>query len=74
MLLNTRKQDLCLPAHTETGSKDLFYDSQTSGGLLFAVNKTYQYEMMKELSVLPTKCAVIGEVVSKKDKAIIIRP
>lgn len=59
---------------TDETIKDLLYDPQTSGGLLFAVNKTYQDEMMKELSVLPTKCAVIGEVVSKKDKAIIIRP
>lgn len=53
---------------------DLAYDPQTSGGLLFSVREKYADEIMKELKeTLETECAIIGRVMEKQDKNIILK-
>ena len=46
---------------------DVFFDPQTSGGLLFAVASEYAEKILKELEEngLNTKAAVIGKVLEK---------
>ena len=52
--------------------KDMLYDPQTSGGLLFSVPKEYLSEFLQRLKEkdLDTKVSVIGNVVEKQDKFI----
>ena len=52
--------------------KDLFFDPQTSGGLLISVNENDADKIMDELKNkgLDTKFAIIGRVVEKRDKYI----
>lgn len=54
---------------------DLLFDPQTSGGLLYAVEAKYGEEIIKALkgSSLATEVAIIGKVVSKKEKLIYVR-
>ena len=52
--------------------KDLLYDPQTSGGLLFSVPEEYLNEFLCRLDEkkLETKVSVIGRVLEKQDKYI----
>ena len=52
--------------------KDMLYDPQTSGGLLFSVPKEHLPEFLQRLKEkdLDTKVSVIGNVVEKQDKFI----
>lgn len=50
--------------------KQLGYDPQTSGGLLCSIDKNDADEAIKELKKLNMKCAIIGEIVEKSEKAI----
>lgn len=53
---------------------DLAFDPQTSGGLLFSVNEKYAYEILEKLKEnLDTEFAVIGKVMEKQDKYIVIK-
>nr|WP_288555816.1 selenide, water dikinase SelD [uncultured Mediterraneibacter sp.] len=54
---------------------DVFFDPQTSGGLLFAVSPEYAEKILKELEEngLNTKAAVIGKVLEKGAYRIQIR-
>lgn len=51
---------------------DLFFDPQTSGGLLFSVNENDAQSILKDMQVkgLDTKFAIIGKVIEKKEKFI----
>ena len=51
---------------------DLFFDPQTSGGLLISVNESDASKILKDLEDknLDTKFAIIGRVVEKKEKFI----
>ncbi len=51
---------------------DLFFDPQTSGGLLISVNENYAENIINDLNAayLDTKFAIIGKVVEKKEKFI----
>ena len=53
---------------------DLLFDPQTSGGLLYAVEAKFGDEIIKALkaSGLATEVAIIGQVVSKKEKLIYV--
>ena len=51
---------------------DLFFDPQTSGGLLFSVNENDAQSILKDMQSkgLDTKFAIIGKVIEKKEKFI----
>ena len=50
--------------------KQLGYDPQTSGGLLCSIDKNDAERAIMDLSNLDMKCAIIGEIIDKNDKAI----
>ena len=52
--------------------RDLLYDPQTSGGLMISVPKELADELMLALEKSPTKYAIIGEVMEKKETYIIV--
>ncbi len=53
---------------------DLAFDPQTSGGLLFSVNEKYAVEILERLKEsLDTEFALVGRVIEKQDKYIIIK-
>lgn len=51
---------------------DILYDPQTSGGLLISVPEDKVCELLKELKYTPTDFGVIGQVVEREDKYLII--
>lgn len=53
--------------------KQLGYDPQTSGGLLCSMDKNDAEKAIEELNSLNMKCAIIGEIIAKKDKAIYLK-
>ena len=53
--------------------EEILYDPQTSGGLLFSIPAKYVNDIMKELSVLEIKSAVVGTVEKQGEKNIIVR-
>lgn len=53
--------------------EEILFDPQTSGGLLFSVPSKYVNDLMKELSALPIKSAVVGTVEDLGEKNIIVR-
>lgn len=54
---------------------DLLYDPQTSGGLLFSVPEECCAELLRDLEEkhLDTKVSVIGRVLEKQEKLILLR-
>lgn len=53
---------------------DLAFDPQTSGGLLFSVNEKYKDEILLKLKEsLETEFALIGKVIEKQEKYIVIK-
>lgn len=60
---------------TEEYYMDLLYDPQTSGGLLLSLPEEYALDFLHELEVqhLETKVAVIGRVLEKQEKLILLR-
>ena len=57
----------------ELWREDLVFDPQTSGGLLAAVPAEEAEKLLAELKGLDLLCAVIGEVIDRKDYALLIR-
>lgn len=53
--------------------EEILFDPQTSGGLLFSIPSQYINELMKELSALEIKSAVVGTVEKQGEKNIIVR-
>lgn len=53
--------------------EEILFDPQTSGGLLFSIPSKYVNNLMKELSALPIKSAVVGTVEEQGEKNIIVR-
>ena len=53
--------------------EEILFDPQTSGGLLFSVPAKYVNDIMKELSNLEIKSAVVGTVEELQEKNIIVR-
>lgn len=52
--------------------EDIIFDPQTSGGLLVSCTISESEELLQELSKLELKSEIIGEVISYKDKFIIV--
>ncbi len=59
--------------NVEPWLEDILFDPQTSGGLLVSCSFDESEELMRELSKLKLQSSIIGEVVSKKDKYIIVK-
>ena len=53
--------------------EEIMYDPQTSGGLLISVPEQYADEMLKELNKLEIKSSVVGKVIEKQEKSIIVK-
>lgn len=51
---------------------DCMYDPQTSGGLLISVDKEKAELLLEELKGLNTEYALVGEVLEKQEKYIIL--
>lgn len=49
------------------------FDPQTSGGLLVSVNSTDAEKALSDLKKLDLESAIIGEIIEKKEKTIIIK-
>lgn len=56
----------------DTWLEDILFDPQTSGGLLVSISKEESKSLINELSTLELPCAIIGEVIEKEDKYIIV--
>ncbi len=52
--------------------KDLFFDPQTSGGLLISVDAEKADKLLKLLENSPTEYGIIGEVIEKQNEYIIV--
>lgn len=52
--------------------QEILFDPQTSGGLLFGINKNEAQVCLNELKVLNRSCSIVGEVTVKKDRAIYV--
>lgn len=52
--------------------QEILFDPQTSGGLLFGINAKEANDCLKELQSLNLPCAMLGEVVARKEKSIYI--
>ena len=53
--------------------QEIMFDPQTSGGLLFSVNRDSVTTLMKEFRAKNIEAFIIGSVEDKKDKYIIVR-
>lgn len=52
--------------------EEIMYDPQTSGGLLISVKEDEAQDILDELNKLEIKSAIVGRVIEKKEKSIII--
>ena len=53
--------------------RNLFFDPQTSGGLLFSVTAQDAPELLDALRALPTPAQIIGEVIEKTHPLILVK-
>ncbi|OHW62521.1 selenide, water dikinase [Andreesenia angusta] len=59
-------------ADIERHTKDILFDPQTSGGLLISLDRDKVESLLAELEGSETAYAVVGEVVEKSEKVIIV--
>lgn len=55
------------------GIEELLFDPQTSGGLLVSVPKEVGEDVLAELRTFDLPCAIVGEIVAREAKEIIVR-
>jgi len=61
------------PSHMDHIQRQILCDAQTSGGLLIAINKDDAKEYLKKIKEVTFGYAtIIGEIIPRKDKAIIV--
>lgn len=58
--------------NVETWMEDILFDPQTSGGLLISASKEEGDIIMERLKTLDLPCAIIGEVIEKGEKYIVV--
>lgn len=58
---------------SELWLEDLFYDPQTSGGLLLSVKREEAEILIEKMKALSLPCAAVGEAITKKDRFLIYR-
>jgi len=68
------KDSIIFQKQIETHIKDILFDPQTSGGLLISIDKENAKGLLEFYhNNLTTDFSIIGEVIEKKDKSIIIK-
>ncbi len=70
---NFLEKNVQIEAGVPFGIEELLYDPQTSGGLLVSVPKEVGEEILRELRKLDLSCGIVGEIVPRKEKEIIVR-
>ena len=58
---------------SELWLEDLFYDPQTSGGLLLSVKREEAESLIEKMKALSLPCVAVGEAITKKDRFLIYR-
>ena len=53
--------------------QEILFDPQTSGGLLFSVSPESVNEIMEEMQKNSVPAYIIGSVVDKKEKILVVR-
>ncbi|AME10035.1 selenide, water dikinase [Gemella sp. oral taxon 928] len=53
--------------------EEIMYDPQTSGGLLISVPANVVDELLERLNTLDVKSAIVGTVIEKQEKAVIVK-
>ena len=53
--------------------EEIMYDPQTSGGLLISVPEQYAKEMLEKLNQFEIKSAIVGRVIEKQEKSVIVK-
>ena len=53
--------------------EEIMYDPQTSGGLLISVPESEAPELLERLNTLEIKSAIVGKVIPKQEKAVIVK-
>ena len=53
--------------------EEIMYDPQTSGGLLVSVPEEEAQELLERLNTLEIKSAIVGKVIPKQEKAVIVK-
>lgn len=53
--------------------EEIFYDPQTSGGLLISIEREDGPKALEEIRSLGLPCAIVGEITEKQEKAVIVR-
>ena len=61
------------PTHVSRALQDIFYDPQTSGGLLIAVSENDAVKMLHELIESGVQASVIGYVTEPQEHSIILK-
>lgn len=54
--------------------EEVLLDPQTSGGLLISVDPEDAEALLDELKTLSLPCGMVGEVINRRDKEILVRP
>lgn len=52
--------------------EEIMYDPQTSGGLLISLPSEYAEELLEKLNKLEVKSAIVGKVIKKQEKDIVV--
>lgn len=58
--------------NSDFATEELVFDPQTSGGLLFAVCDEHAESLLNEIRKLGQNCNIVGEIMPRMDKQIII--
>ena len=53
--------------------EEIMYDPQTSGGLLISVPEEEAQELLERLNTFEIKSAIVGKVIPKQEKAVIVK-
>ena len=53
--------------------EEIMYDPQTSGGLLISVPEEEAQELLERLNTFEIKSAIVGKVIPKQEKAVILK-
>ena len=53
--------------------EEIMYDPQTSGGLLISLPESEAHELLEKLNTLEIKSAIVGKVIEKQEKAVIVK-
>ena len=53
--------------------EEIMYDPQTSGGLLISIPEEEAQQLLEKLNTLEIKSVIVGRVIEKQEKAVIVK-